>query len=119
MHHRIHPTKRLAPMKTLLLAAAASPVLSGTLLTPAAFAQTSLAASQVKALEGLAGSQPGWRCSGAKGICARGHFIGNAAGPASCVAVNYWGGNAFELEAAPGKKPVWAMSSWRVNCAGG
>ncbi|MFW2357813.1 hypothetical protein [Hydrogenophaga sp.] len=67
-------------MKPLLLAAAASAALGSSFLAPAAWAQASMAESQVNALEGLAGPQPGSRRSGAKGICASGHFIGNAAG---------------------------------------
>ena len=66
-------------MKPLLLAVAATAALGSTLLSPQVFAQ-SQAEAQVNALEGLAGPQPGSRRSGAKGICASGHFIGNAAG---------------------------------------
>ena len=67
-------------MKPLLLAAAASAALGSSLLSPLALAQGSLAEAQVNALESLAGPQPGFRRSGAKGICASGHFVGNAAG---------------------------------------
>ena len=68
-------------MKPLLIAAAASAALGSTFLTTApAWAQPSLAEAQVNALEGLAGPQPGFRRSGAKGVCASGHFVGNAAG---------------------------------------
>ncbi len=66
-------------MKPLLLAVAASAALGSALLAANALAQ-SQAEAQVNALEGLAGPQPGSRRSGAKGICASGHFIGNAAG---------------------------------------
>ena len=67
-------------MKPLLLAAAASAALGSFLLPPLASAQSSPAEAQVNALEGLAGPQPGSRRSGAKGICASGYFVGNAAG---------------------------------------
>ena len=67
-------------MKPLLLAAAASAALGSATLTAPVWAQASMAESQVNALEGLAGPQPGFRRSGAKGICASGHFVGNAAG---------------------------------------
>ena len=46
----------------------------------AAQAQTSPAEAQVNALEGLSGKQAGFRRSQAKGICARGYFVGNSAG---------------------------------------
>ena len=48
----------------------------------AAHAQMSTPAEQVDALEALAGKHPGMRRSGAKGICASGHFTGNAVGRA-------------------------------------
>lgn len=67
-------------MKPLLLAVAASAALGSSLLAPPALAQASIAEAQVNALEGLAGPQPGFRRSGAKGICASGHFVGHAAG---------------------------------------
>lgn len=71
-------------MPSLLPAAAAVAALLATLslsVTPsAAHAQTSAAEAQVNALEGLAGAQPGSRRSGAKGVCAAGHFVGNAVG---------------------------------------
>jgi catalase len=67
-------------MKPLLLAAAASAALGSSLLSPVALAQASPAEAQVNALEGLTGPQPGFRRSGAKGICASGYFVGNAAG---------------------------------------
>lgn len=41
-------------------------------------AQMSSAESQVNALEGLFGKQPMARRSGAKGVCASGHFVGDA-----------------------------------------
>jgi catalase len=67
-------------MKPLLLAAAAFAALGSATLTAPVWAQASMAESQVNALEGLAGPQPGFRRSGAKGICASGHFVGSAAG---------------------------------------
>jgi catalase len=55
-----------------LLAAIAAP-------TPAK-AQASTPQMQIEALEGLFGKQPSFRRSHAKGVCASGVFIGNAAG---------------------------------------
>lgn len=78
-------------MKPLLLAIAASAALGGVLLPVQASAQTSQAESQVNALEGLAGKHPGSRRSGAKGICASGHFVGNAAGRALSSAAVFSG----------------------------
>lgn len=63
-----------------------SGVLAATVLAllpvSSAQAQASTPAEQVDALEALAGKQPGQRRSGAKGICASGHFTGNAVGRA-------------------------------------
>ena len=68
----------LLPTATAVAALLATLTLS---ITPsAAHAQTSAAEAQVNALEGLAGAQPGSRRSGAKGVCAAGHFVGNAVG---------------------------------------
>jgi catalase len=67
-------------MNSTLPAAAA---LACAFLAPAYAQQAappSAAQSQVDALEGLFGKQPGVRRSQAKGICATGHFVGNAAG---------------------------------------
>jgi catalase len=65
-------------MKKLLVLASAT--LLSSLGTPLAVAQTSPAEAQVNALEKLAGSHPGARRSGAKGICASGYFVGNTVG---------------------------------------
>lgn len=61
---------------------AAALVASGLLLHgPATWAQQpSAPEAQVNALEGLFGKQPGARRSQAKGLCATGHFVGNAGG---------------------------------------
>lgn len=68
-------------MKRTLLAASLVTLIAPTLFpVSSALAQTSQAEAQVNALEGLAGPQPGARRSGAKGICASGHFVGNAVG---------------------------------------
>ncbi len=69
-------------MKPLLIAAAASAAMGGSFLSSMAFAQSTPAEAQVNALEGLSGPQPGSRRSGAKGVCASGHFQGNAEGRA-------------------------------------
>lgn len=66
-------------MKPLLLAVAASAAL-GSFLLPAASSAQSLPEAQVNALEGLFGKQAGFRRSGAKGICASGHFVGSEGG---------------------------------------
>lgn len=66
-------------MKKLMLAAAAASL--GALALPiTAHAQATPAEAQVNALEGLFGKQSSFRRSQAKGLCASGHFIGNAAG---------------------------------------
>lgn len=59
---------------TLTAAAAGSLLLAGP--APA----QNLPLEQVNALEGLFGQQAGFRRSGAKGLCASGHFIGNTVG---------------------------------------
>lgn len=46
----------------------------------AALSQETTPAAQVDALEALFGKHPGARRSGAKGVCASGHFVGNAVG---------------------------------------
>ena len=51
-----------------------------TLLPLTSLAQDSAPEAQVNALEGVAGKQPGFRRSQAKGVCASGYFVGNAAG---------------------------------------
>ena len=65
-------------MKKLLIVASAT--LLGAAGAPSVFAQASPAEAQVNALEKLAGSHPGSRRSGAKGICASGYFVGNTVG---------------------------------------
>ncbi len=68
-------------MKNLLLSAVATSL--GILALPiAAQAQVSAPEAQVNALEGLFGKQSTFRRSQAKGVCASGHFVGNAAGRA-------------------------------------
>lgn len=61
--------------------AAATAILAALCAAPA-WAQGSSPVEQVDALEALAGKHPGVRRSGAKGICASGHFTGNAVGRA-------------------------------------
>ena len=78
-------------MKPTLLAVAASAALGSAFFTSTAAAQASMAETQVNALERLAGPQPGARRSGAKGICASGHFVGNAAGRELSSAVVFKG----------------------------
>ena len=63
-------------MKLLTLTAAAAGALW--ICTPAAAQSPPL--DQVNALEGLFGQHPGFRRSGAKGVCAAGHFVGNTVG---------------------------------------
>ena len=65
-----------------LLSGALAAVVVAVLPVSAAQAQMSTPAEQVDALEALAGKHPGMRRSGAKGICASGHFTGNAVGRA-------------------------------------
>ena len=68
-------------MKKLILTATAAAAGFGSLLLPLlSQAQVSAPEAQVNALEGLAGKQAGFRRSQAKGLCASGHFVGNAAG---------------------------------------
>jgi catalase len=67
----------LSTVSTFTALAAASLV---SLLPLAAHAQSSPAEAQVNALEGLFGKQAGSRRSGAKGLCASGHFVGNTVG---------------------------------------
>lgn len=70
-----------APSSLLAGAAgAAAATLIGLLPWSTAQAQASTPAAQVDALEALAGKPVGVRRSGAKGICASGHFTGNAVG---------------------------------------
>ena len=54
--------------------------LGAAFLPSIARAQASTPEAQINALEGVAGKQPGSRRSQAKGVCASGHFVGNAAG---------------------------------------
>ena len=63
-------------MKLLTLTAAAAGALW--ICTPAAAQSPPL--DQVNALEGLFGQHKGFRRSGAKGVCASGHFVGNTVG---------------------------------------
>lgn len=67
-------------MKRTLLSLAATAALASHFLPATAHAQSDLPQAQVNALEGLFGKQAGFRRSGAKGVCASGHFIGNEAG---------------------------------------
>lgn len=64
--------------RSLLSAAAAG----ASLLFSAAAPAQSLPQAQVDALEGLFGKHAGLRRSGAKGLCASGHFVGNTVGRA-------------------------------------
>lgn len=64
-------------MKLHILTAAAA---SSMLLAAGPAAAQSLPLEQVNALEGLFGKNAGARRSGAKGVCASGHFIGNTVG---------------------------------------
>lgn len=66
-------------MHQLVLAFAAAGF-GAALLPSTARAQASTPEAQINALEGVAGKQPGSRRSHAKGVCASGHFVGNAAG---------------------------------------
>lgn len=61
----------------LILAAAG---LGAALLPATGRAQAADPQAHIDALEGVAGKQPGSRRSQAKGVCASGHFVGNAAG---------------------------------------
>lgn len=70
------------PLSLSLLSGALAAVVVAVLPVSAAHAQMSTPAEQVDALEALAGKHPGMRRSGAKGICASGHFTGNAVGRA-------------------------------------
>jgi catalase len=63
-------------MKLLTLTAAAAGALW--ICTPVAAQSPPL--DQVNALEGLFGQHKGFRRSGAKGVCASGHFVGNTVG---------------------------------------
>lgn len=73
--HHLHI--KVIYMNKLIIATAVASL--GALALPmAAQAQASLAEQQVNALEGLAGKQPTARRSGAKGLCASGHFTGHA-----------------------------------------
>ncbi|MDP3521169.1 MAG: catalase family peroxidase [Hydrogenophaga sp.] len=65
-----------------LASAFSSALLLGLLgtVSSGAQAQTSQPVAQVDALEGLFGVQAGFRRSGAKGVCASGHFVGLPAG---------------------------------------
>lgn len=67
-------------MKLSLLSVAAATALFSHVLPAHAQAQTELPQAQVNALEGLFGKQAGFRRSGAKGVCASGHFVGNEGG---------------------------------------
>jgi len=67
-------------LSTSLLGGALAAVVVASLPALVAHAQASTPAEQVDALEALAGKHPGMRRSGAKGICASGHFTGNAVG---------------------------------------
>lgn len=68
-------------MKKLILTATAAAAGFGGLLLPLlSQAQVSALEAQVNALEGLAGKQADFRRSQAKGLCASGYFVGNAAG---------------------------------------
>ena len=69
-------------MKLLTLTAAAAGALW--ICTPAAAQSPPL--DQVNALEGLFGQHKGFRRSGAKGVCASGHFVGNTVGRNLCSA---------------------------------
>lgn len=66
-------------MKKLILAVTAAG-LGSFMLPVTVHAQVAPAEAQVNALEGLFGKQAGSRRSGAKGLCASGYFVGNAAG---------------------------------------
>ena len=66
-------------MNKFVLAIAAAG-LGAALLPSTACAEVSAPEAQVDALEGVAGKQPKSRRSQAKGVCASGHFVGNAAG---------------------------------------
>ena len=68
-------------MKPLPLLCAVAAATVAVLAAAPARAQ-SPAEAQVDALEGLFGKQPGFRRSQAKGVCASGHFVGNAEGRA-------------------------------------
>lgn len=62
-----------------LIVATAMACLGAAVLPTTAMAQTSLAESQVNALEALAGKQATFRRAQAKGLCASGYFEGHAA----------------------------------------
>lgn len=66
-------------MNRFVLAIAAAG-LGAALLPSIAYAEVSAPEAQVDALEGVAGKQPRSRRSQAKGVCASGYFVGNAAG---------------------------------------
>ncbi len=63
-------------MKLCILTAAAA----GSLFLVGPVAAQNLPLEQVNALEGLFGKHAGFRRSGAKGLCASGHFVGNTVG---------------------------------------
>lgn len=63
-------------MKFWILTAAAA----GSLFLVGPVSAQNLPLEQVNALEGLFGKQAGFRRSGAKGLCASGHFVGNTVG---------------------------------------
>ncbi len=67
-------------MKVSLVASLGAACLAGGMLPAVAQAQVSAPEAQVNALEGLFGKQAGFRRSHAKGVCASGYFVGNAAG---------------------------------------
>ena len=71
----MHPSFRAAAVPSALL-------LLALVAVPAARAQVPQAQAQVDALEGLFGKHAGARRSGAKGVCASGHFTGLPAGAA-------------------------------------
>ena len=76
---RLFTSTRGIVMNRFVLAIAAAG-LGATLLPSTAWAEVSAPEAQVDALEGVAGKQPRSRRSQAKGVCASGYFVGNAAG---------------------------------------
>jgi catalase len=78
--HAAAPTLSTAPPARALVAAVFASISFGAL--PTAHAQASLPEAQVNALEGVFGAHAGYRRSHAKGVCASGYFVGNAAGRA-------------------------------------
>ena len=77
-------------MKIVVLTIAAAG-LCGALLPSTSRAKDSAPEAQVNALEEVAGRQLGFRRSQAKGVCASGHFVGNAAGRDLSIAAVFSG----------------------------